>query len=142
MAKKKQKNEGDGYWPEDLVDESVVPPGRILNEAAEELSRRTGGVLTAEPTQIGEPRSGELLYAFYLVAPALGGFRHELFRVVVRVHMYPVELRGGILDTYYDLPDEQAFRKKLQDLFSSDKVRRIVSALVAESKEQKGGEQP
>ena len=136
MPKKKQKNEGDGYWPDDLVDESVVPPGRILHEAADELSKRTGGVLTAEPTQIGEPRSGELIYAFYLVAPALHDFRYELFRVVVRVHMYPAELRGGILDTYYDLPNEQAFRTKLQDLFASDKVRRIVSALVAESKEQ------
>lgn len=135
MASKTKKTESDGYWPEDLVDETIVPPGRILSEAAEELSRRTGGTLKAEPMQIGEPRSGELIYAFYLVADALRGFRYELFRVLVPAQMYPLEIRGGILDTSFQPGDEQAFRKKLQDLFASDKVRKVVSALVAESKQ-------
>ncbi|MGC9453405.1 MAG: hypothetical protein ACP5HU_00935 [Phycisphaerae bacterium] len=136
MTAKRDRKTDDGYWPEDLVDESIVPPGRILSEAAEELSHRTGGVLTAEPVQIGEPQSGELIYAFYLVADALRGFRYELFRVLVPAQMYPLEIRGGILDTSFQPGDEQAFRRKLQDLFGSDKVRKVVSALVAESRQQ------
>lgn len=136
MASKNKKTESDDYWPDDLVDDSIVPPGRILNEAAEELSQRTGGTLKAEPVQIGEPQSGELIYAFYLTAEALRGFRYELFRVLVPAQMYPLEIRGGILDTSFQPGDEQAFRRKLQDLFASDKVRRVVSALVAESKQQ------
>ncbi len=137
MPSGREKKKSNGYWPEDLVDDAIVPPGRILSEAAEELTHRTGGVLKAEPVQIGEPRSGELIYAFYLVAESLQGFRYELFRVLVPAQMYPLEIRGGILDTSFQPGDEQAFRRKLQDLFSGDKVRKVVSALVAESKQQR-----
>lgn len=120
-------------WPADLKFEEVVPPVSILKAQANFIGQRTQNLIEGNITTSNSGNS--FGHSFTLVAPALGGYRYHLFSIEHDVKMYPVTLfyrddtgNGLICRT------EAALSDAIRDILSSDETRKIVSALVAQSK--------
>ena len=74
---------------------------------------------------------GKLYVRFTLVAPALSNYRYDLFSATQGASMYPVTL-------YFDRKShiaeaEDLLKDELRKIFSSDKVKKIISGLIAQS---------
>jgi hypothetical protein len=122
----------DDFWPDDIGESSIVTPVSILKEQAAALGPKTKGLVTAEvlPTQTGNPQY--LAYIFHLVAPAVN-YRYQMFTVTHPISLYPVTT--SYRNTSSSLTGETEFRAWLKELLSSDETKRIVAALIAQSKQ-------
>ena len=122
----------DDFWPDDIGESSIVTPVSILKEQAAALAPKTKGLVTAEvlPTQTGNPQF--LAYIFYLSAPTVN-YRYQLLTVTHPISLYPVG--ASYRNTTKSLPSENEFRAWLKEALSSDETKRIVAALIAQSKQ-------
>jgi hypothetical protein len=123
----------DDLWPTDI---GMEPPDKapfiILREQAEKLGEKTSNIVeaqvSAEPSADGESLDLRLT----LVAPALGGYEYVLLRAKQPVDLYPVKMEfegsGWIAN------EESGFRGYLRSLFNSVRTRKIISNLIAQSK--------
>lgn len=126
------KSEPENLWPEDFGMISSVPPVTILRQQAAMLGRRTQNILTAD-VRTGENFEDELVHRFYLVAPALGDYRYQLFLVRhPAVSIYPATVWFSNSEKE-ETPDETSLRDVLKRIFASDETRRIVQSLIAQS---------
>lgn len=82
-------------WGSD-IDVSVVPPVVILRTQAQALSRRTGGMLTADVTSTSSTNSGEskqpVSHQLLLHAPSINYTEHLLSISHTSDKLYPVEV--------------------------------------------------
>jgi hypothetical protein len=91
----------DDLWPEEISLENSRSPVGILREQAEFLGVRTKNVVTAEV--VLSPKLKNILeesyffHGFYIVAPALGGYKYKLFSIINELVFYP---------TTFDLDDQ------------------------------------
>lgn len=125
-----QKN----LWGELDVEENIRTPTAILKEQADALSTLTKGILDG---RVGIDQGGKgLILEFFIVARAINGYSYELLNVTHDVELYPAYVftqtnnRGRV-----ECNDEQEFEDYLGEILSSNKVKRIISALIAQSKE-------
>jgi hypothetical protein len=102
-------------WPDDIAVLDTKPPTTILKEQATLLGEKTKNIITAEVEQIdhmniflthdengkdmGKDIKIKFGYNFYIVAPALGNYRYELFSLYYDIEMYPL----------YIFPDEDIY---------------------------------
>jgi hypothetical protein len=146
-------------WPSDLAVD-VVPPLTILNEQAEALSKKTGGIVKAEIVHVAVA-GAFTQYGLDLWAPAIG-FRHRLLLVRYDHTMpYPVVLIAASLlqpMDYHDPnePDQETWklneietkqarlaytpknvRDLLKSIFNSPSTRAALFSMVARSNEVK-----
>ncbi|MCX7112586.1 MAG: hypothetical protein WCI11_02345 [Candidatus Methylumidiphilus sp.] len=126
-------NTNDDLWPVDLaVEPTDKAPLLILREQAAKLGEKTSniieGVVTADPNADGESLDVRLS----IVAPALGGYEYVLLRLVQPPDLYPVSLefegKGWVAN------EERGFKQYLGSLFNSARTRKIISNLIAQSK--------
>ena len=71
-------------------------------------------------------------HTFDLVASTLNGYKYTLFSASHNISMYPISITFN--GQRRDCNTEQEFLQALRDIFNSDETRRIISALVAQSK--------
>ena len=123
----------DDLWPNDIgAEPSDKAPFLILREQAEKLGEKTSNIVeaqvSAEPNLDGESLDLRLT----LVAPALGGYEYVLLRAKQPVDLYPVnmEFEGD----RWIANEERVFRQYLHLLFNSARTRKIISNLIAQSK--------
>jgi len=113
------------------MDENLVPPVTILREAAGELSRATKGILVGEVATTGSKfaDSPALILRLRIVAPALDNYKFEILRLQQKsaTEMYPIHLAGTA-------NDEIELREHLRAALNSEATKRIVSALLSQSK--------
>lgn len=121
-------------WPEDIAVTDVVPPVAILKEQASLLGKRTQNLVEARVIQGGShsPARYPFYYYFQLIAPALDNYRYNLFSISHGVQFYPVRIEFEDSDT--EVQSEDEFMSELERIFSSDKTKGIISALIAQSK--------
>jgi hypothetical protein len=122
-------------WPEDIAVTDAVAPVVILKEQASLLGQRTQNLVEARvhPGQlhyVGYP----FVYYFELVAPALDNYRYRLFGISHGVEFYPVRIEFEEFDGYRDAISESEFMDELAKIFSSERTKRIISSLIAQSK--------
>ncbi|MGB0010130.1 MAG: hypothetical protein WBQ03_00905 [Candidatus Sulfotelmatobacter sp.] len=122
----------DDFWPDDIGESSVVTPVSILKEQAAALGPKTKGLVTAGvvPTQSGNPQY--LAYIFSLVAPAVS-YRYQLLTVTHPISLYPVNAAYKGINK--NLLGEIEFKAWLKEVLSSEETKRIVAALIAQSKQ-------
>lgn len=122
-------------WPEDIAVTDEVAPVVILKEQASLLGQRTNNLVEARVLP-GQSHYSEypFVYYFELVAPALDHYRYRLFEIAHGVEFYPVRIEFEEFATPRDAPGEDEFLLELAAIFSSDRTKRIVSSLIAQSK--------
>jgi len=135
-------------WPKDIaIENSPRAPIAILKEQAASLGRLTDNIVTAEIHSM-TPTDGDFTYTFSVVAPILGGYRYRLFTAHHSVELYPLrfELDGIIRQElaqksekfnqtgFIVIPDEEALIEVLKAIFNSQKTRKVINAMIAQSK--------
>jgi len=131
-------------WPEDIAVTGQVPPVAILKEQGALLGQRTqnlvvGRVSAADPD--GPDSEQDFCYEFELLAPALG-YRYQLFKVQHGADFYPLGIEWDSPDNVKlfavagvdGIEDEEQFLKALEIIFSSERTRKIISSLIAQSR--------
>ena len=144
-------------WPEDLELDDIVPPVTILKQQAVLLGKKTKNLLEGQVTtfsaaggmmgSLSQPLvvggSGKfsitnsavqttLFHNFDLVASTLNGYKYTLFSASHNINMYPVSIAYD--DQRIECSTEQEFLQALKSIFNSDETRRVISALIAQSK--------
>jgi hypothetical protein len=138
----------EDLWPRELGLGAVTTPVSILRNQASLLAEKTHGILEGA---VETATSGDDIYhRFYVVVPAMGRFRYELFRVHHSVTLYPVvvdeipavkppttytatSLIPGIPIEQAVLRDEAQFRAWLRETLASEQTQRIISSLYAQA---------
>jgi hypothetical protein len=115
-------------WPDDFGKPDVVPPLVILKEQATGLGARTKQRVLGEVATVHT--STGFSHTFYLLAPFLDEYRYRLFSVSHDILMYPLTIDSGKL---YRCQDQDEFMRALAGIFSDEKTRRVISALLAQS---------
>ncbi len=143
-------------WPDDITETKLKAPVAILREQASILGQKTqniveGEVEALEPdilsailaSDMGDPNE-TFFYGFYLHAPALRGYRYKVFSMWHDDGLYPVKFDITV-DTHQgpngktahqqevSAKNEDEFLKILSTIFSSQKVRNVVAAIIAQS---------
>jgi hypothetical protein len=119
----------ENLWPDDLVEKIPRTPVHILREQATALGEKTNNVVQAK-VRTNTDRDGYFHLTFVLTAPTLQGYEYELFAVFHDEGLYPVHNGDDLCD------DEESLKAYLKSLFSSERTKRIVRALVAQARTQ------
>ena len=127
-------------WPEDIAVTGAVAPVSILKEQASLLGERTKNLVEGKVSP-GHGIGVDLLlqnrfsYDFDLVAPALNNYRYRLFSISHFVEFYPLTIASAPLNSNeFQVNYEEEFLKALERIFSSEKTKRIISSLIAQSR--------
>lgn len=126
-------------WPDDIAVTEQVSPVSILKEQGALLGQRTKNLVEGRvrggPSEYG---TREFHYSFELVAPALDNYRYELFSISHGVEFYPLSIDWNPPDrTLFKgsgIENEEQFLKALEMIFSSEKTRKVISSLIAQSR--------
>lgn len=123
----------EDLWPTEFTEEPADrAPLLILREQAARLGDKTANLVEGRVSAEPMPDGSGLLLQLTLVAPALGDYEYVLLRAVQPIDLYPVKMEFE--GSRYEASDEQGFKLYLENLFKSQRTRRIVSSLVAQSR--------
>lgn len=111
---------------------AVTTPLTILREQAGLLGELTDGVLEGD-VQARRSAKGDFTYTLYIVAPGLDRYHHAIVEVEHPVAMYPVSVLDDGTGKGYMCADEEMFVRVLQRILTSDHVRKVIAALLAQS---------
>jgi len=118
-------------WPGDIGESELRTPLAILKEQATLLGAKTGQLVTAEVESRAEDEW--FFHRFYLVAPALE-YKYKLFTVRHPISLYPMFTYSGGGPWSAPIDSEAGFLDWLRKALTSEETRRIVRALIAQSK--------
>ena len=129
-------------WPEDIAVSEDVPPVSILKEQGALLRGRTNELVEGQVRGTPSDYGRKYRYAFELVAPALDGYRYELFSITHGAEAYPLEIDWDSPDSHNllavagedGIQNEEGFLKALEIIFSSEKTRKVIASLNAQSR--------
>jgi len=111
-------------------------PTSILREQAAILSRLTRGVLIGSVEQ--EPTgNSSLIYHFAVTAPAINHQKCFILTVQYSMTIYPLTLTDRTTQVQRQCLNEENFRSTLKGVLSSTQVRRVISALLIQSKDSR-----
>ena len=121
-------NDPNDLWPE-FEEVPLMTPVAILKEQGAFLSKRTSGLLDVEITSSTD--FDEFLHNFNIIARTLD-YSYRLFKIKHEITLYPVNLYWG--DKWHEASNEEQFRKLLADILSHESTRKILLALLAQSR--------
>lgn len=119
-------------WPEDVAMTDALAPVTILKEQASLLGQRTRNLVEARVSQ-RQSSKFDFCYYFELVAPALDNYIYRLFQILHNVEFYPVWIDFFEVSPI-EVQNEDEFILELEKIFSSEKTKRIISSLIAQSR--------
>ncbi len=110
--------------------DAIRPPVAMLREQATLLTQMTSGLLRGE---VGTATVNDsLVHTLYIIATALNNYRYVAVEVYNdNMTLYPVRVSSGGRMTR--CADESAFEAELQLVLSSEHVRKVIQALLAQS---------
>ena len=133
----------EDLWPDDIkVATKIKAPVTILKEQAALLGEKTDNIV------IGSISSYKPLglairvfyYRFYIEAPILGGYRYVLLSISHDIELYPVffNIDKSLAKELFDQEEiiantEEEFIGILKKIFNSNKTKRVVSSILAQS---------
>ena len=116
-------------WPDDLADVNLVTPSVILKEQAALLGEKTKQLVKGEV--VTQATDKGFAHRFNIVAPTMG-YTYELFQLSHGVAFYPGSLRVAGQNTFRTIESEEALKKFLKELFSSQQTLTIVRSILAQ----------
>jgi len=109
-------------------------PTMILREQAAILNQLTRGILIGsidqEPTQ-----NNTLIYNFAITAPAINNHKFSILTVQYSLTIYPLTLTDHTTHVQRQCLNEDAFASTLKSILSSTQVKRVISALLVQSRD-------
>ncbi|MEN8221399.1 MAG: hypothetical protein ABFS56_34690 [Pseudomonadota bacterium] len=118
-------------WPDDIGISSLRAPVTILREQAGFLSDKTLHIVEgAVRTKTSD--ENKFLHTFYLEAPALDRYRFYLFSIEHDTNFYPLNILSEEGQSIV-AKSEDDFTTQLADLFASEKTKKVIHALIAQS---------
>lgn len=122
----------ENMWGEIEIPANQRTPTAILREQAAILSQLTRGTLVASLEQL--PASNNTLaYNFVLTTPAIEHYRFTILTVQYSITIYPLTLTDRTTQVQRQCLNDADFIAALKGVLSSAQVKRVVSALVAQS---------
>ena len=143
----------EDLWPEELEAAKIRTPASILKEQASLLGQKTKNLVEGLVT--GDEKGGDLLYSFFLVAPALSSYRYLLFTMHHDIRMYPLFIhmeaeilaevnpeqykKWGVRANLYagahteEAKNEDEFLALLKRIFSATKTKQLIAAMLSQS---------
>jgi hypothetical protein len=113
-------------------------PTSILREQAAILNQLTKGVLIGSIEQ--EPTNNNtLIYNFAVTAPAINNHKFSILTVQYSITIYPLTLTDRTTQVQRQCLNEEAFASTLKGILSSTQVKRVISALLIQSRDNPPG---
>jgi hypothetical protein len=120
-------------WPEDIAEPGdLKPPVVILREQATYLGAKTQNIVEGDVDTSALLQGEGFRHTFYVVAPALGGYRFHLFEVTHGMGLYLITIRWQ--DKPHQAESEEEFLNVLRDIFTSEETKRVIRSLIIQSK--------
>lgn len=117
--------------------EAIRTPTTVLNEQASALNVATKGVLRGK-IEVESVR-GEFQIVLSIVAPAINNYEFEVLQVSHGIELYPATVvaaweRHSADTGEVECENEDEFTRALARILGSDRVRRVISSLIAQSR--------
>jgi hypothetical protein len=135
--------EPNDLWPDKFEPAPVKSPEEVLEEQAQLLESKTGGIVRADVEDASVYSETEFARKFVLVAPKLRGYRYTLFKVIFPVTLYPVRFYDTPMEDLIQSPgegwerlqakSEQELRVVLKEILGCDRTKEIIASLMAQS---------
>ncbi len=123
-------------WGEIVEPVGERTPTSILREQALVLSQLTKGVLIASIEQ--EPTANNtLIYNFAITAPAINNHKFAILTLQYSITIYPLTLTDHTTHVQRQCLNEEAFTSTLNGILSSTQVKRVIAALLIQSKDSR-----
>jgi hypothetical protein len=122
-------------WPPDFgTANTETPPIVLLREQADLIATRTSGKIVGK-VQSGKGGNQQFIHSLLLVAPLLDNYSFVLVSVSHPIELYPLEVVAREIiapePTVCRTPAE--FEAALRKIFASERVRKVISAILAQS---------
>ena len=142
----KDETQETSFWPSDLSLFQERTPVSIMKEQAQILVKNTNYKLRGQVSTHSD-EEGEIFHTFYVVVPALGNYRYELFAVSHGALAYPVKIisspkaenepnerpRDAVNRMKKTLATEDDFVAWLKTILGSKETRRLLASLLAQA---------
>ena len=126
----------ENMWGEIIEPSNERTPTSILREQAAILEQITRGTLVGSVEQEPAP-AGALVYHFAITAPAINNQKLTILTVQYSMTIYPLTLTDRTTQVQRQCLNEESFRSTLKGVLSSTQVRRVISALLIQSKDNR-----
>ncbi len=133
-------------WPDDIQVVKVKAPVTILREQASLLGQRTKNIVRAEVHVVAGLHFHPFVFSFHIVGPALGNYRYKLFEIRHGIELYPARIALDDEESVKEIfpwitnsgrvveaGSEEEFMEYLRRIFESQKTRRVIGAILAQS---------
>jgi hypothetical protein len=121
----------EDLWPADIGTTTIRPPLQVLKEQATQLGGKTQGLVEGEVTTTTDS-DGDLRHHFRLVAPMLDSYTYQLFQMYHGATLYPATVIFN--SEHIKVDSDDRLMEVLREIFSHENTRRIVAALLAQSR--------
>jgi hypothetical protein len=119
-------------WGELPVVEKIRTPLSILREQATVLSQMSERLLEGE-VMVTSDSPDQIEAQLNIVAPTLGGYSVTILSISYGLDLYPILLQHALEPSIRkSAKDEQAFIVALQQVLTSESVRKVISALLTQ----------
>jgi hypothetical protein len=124
----------DDLWPDDILFLEQRAPVTILKDQAFALGKRTQNIVIADVRSHQDVMgTRKFEHSFVIRAPSLN-YEYQLFSVTHDIELYPVQL---FFEDFKEgrafAGSEREFLRLLQEVLSSDKTRKVVAAIYAQT---------
>ncbi len=126
----------ENMWGEIETPANQRTPTLILREQASILNQLTRGVLIGSIEQ--EPTNNNILiYNFSITAPAINNHKFLILTLQYSITIYPLTLTDHTVHVQRQCLNEENFASTLKSILSSLQVKRVISALMIQSRDNK-----
>ena len=134
----------EDLWPKDISSETKLKaPVTILKEQGPLLGEKTKNIVFGVAARDRETVPDSFCYSFLILAKAIG-YSYQLFRTCHKIVFYPVKFTMVDDDILKELAivskhslvsakNEEEFKNLLNKIFNTEKTKRIISAILAQS---------
>jgi len=132
----------ESLWPELFNEQDIKTPTEILEIQAKFLPKLTKDMVYAEIVQPNEVHSAFINYDFLfrlnLKGKFLENYRFTVLTFAHNISFYPVKIQldkdisveCGMTENRFDLKNEYEFISFLKDVFNSQKMRIVITAIM------------
>jgi hypothetical protein len=124
----------ESFWA--IPDSTTLrTPASILREQAAALTEQTKGVIVGSVDTRAE--AGKLYVILNLTVPALNDYRYRVLTYEQPIELYPGRLAVSAAETtmWVSIGDEGRFVAEIRRVLSSEKVKNILTSLLAQAVE-------
>ena len=124
----------EDLWGDLPKPDTMVKPGTLLREQASLLGSKTQNIVEAYVESFATKRKNRVGLRMSIRCAAVDNYE---FQVLTIDHdlltIYPISLTSAMDMVNYEIQDEEQFRSALRQIFSSEKLRRVIAALLREA---------